>query len=376
MTTRILVTGGAGYIGSHVVKALGERGYQVLTYDNLSTGHPWAVLYGELEEGDILDQPKLTATLSAFRPDAVLHFAAKIVVPESVSYPLLYYQHNFTGTLNLLQAMQEVGVGRLIFSSSAAVYGIPDSIPIPENAPLSPINPYGQTKAMAEQVLADLTASPANLIQPSPRTSGHAQAGVVGVNPATIGQAGLQAQAEAAASHPGLCLTPEFRYVALRYFNVAGADPHGRIGESTSAPTHLMTIAMRAALGELPCLNVFGTDYPTPDGSCVRDYIHVEDLADAHILALEYLLDGGPSQAYNCGYGEGCSVLEVVESAKKVTGVDFPVRHVPRRPGDPPALVADATRTRRELGWQPRYDDLGFILQTAWNWEKNQHRRN
>lgn len=323
--SRVLVTGGAGYIGSHVVKALGERGYKVVTFDNLSAGHRWAVLYGELIEGDLLDESRLSEVLSAGRFDAVMHFAAHIAVPESVAQPLKYYTNNITGTLNLLAAMQKHGLHRLIYSSSAAVYGIPEVIPVPEEAPLAPINPYGHTKAMAEQVLRDL-----------------AQAG-------------------------------ELSYTALRYFNVAGADPAGRIGEGKDWAPHLITVSVRAALGRRPQgVQVFGTDYSTPDGTGIRDYIHVDDLAAAHVLCLEHLLATGESEVYNCGYGRGHSVLEVINTVREVAGVDFPVEFAGRRAGDPPALVADNRKIRERLGWQPRFDDLRRIIETAWQWEKRQ----
>ncbi|MEW8959674.1 MAG: UDP-glucose 4-epimerase GalE [Moorella sp. (in: firmicutes)] len=320
--TKVLVTGGAGYIGSHVVKALGERSYRVLTYDSLVSGHPRAVLYGDLVVGDLLDAAKLEAVVREFRPDAVMHFAAHIVVPESVAQPLKYYINNVQGTLNLLDCIKKGGVERLIFSSSAAVYGIPEQIPVPEEAPLNPINPYGHTKAMVERVLKDLDAA------------------------------------------------GEISYVSLRYFNVAGADREGRIGEGKEDATHLITLATRTAAGKRPYLSVYGTDYPTPDGTCIRDYIHVEDLAVAHVLALEYLLDGGKSDVFNCGYGRGYSVLEVIAAAKKATGVDFPVKYEGRRPGDPPVLVADAKKIRARLGWKPLYDDLEGIIYSAWQWER------
>lgn len=321
---RVLVTGGAGYIGSHVVKLLGERGYEVLTYDNLSTGHREAVLYGELVEGDLSQKDLLRKVLSEFRPQAVMHFAALIVVPESVKDPLRYYRHNVGYTLNLLEAMMECGVGCFLFSSSAAVYGVPETIPIPETAPLSPVNPYGETKAAVERILRDLSRSGA-----------------------------------------------DFHYLSLRYFNVAGADPSGRIGFAYPNPTHLIIRAVKCAKGELERLEIYGTDYPTPDGTCIRDYIHVEDLAEAHVLALEYLLEGGESEVFNCGYGHGYSVREVIETVKRVTGREFSVVETARRPGDPPALVADSRKIKSRLLWQPRYDDLDFIIRTAWQWELN-----
>ncbi|WP_461828695.1 UDP-glucose 4-epimerase GalE [Aquifex sp.] len=320
---RILVTGGAGYIGSHTVKLLGERGYELLVYDNLSTGNEWAVLYGRLVKADLADKETLRKVFEEFRPDAVIHFAAYIVVPESVREPLKYYRNNVANTLNLLEVMEEFGVKNFIFSSSAAVYGIPEEIPISEEAPLNPINPYGETKATVERILRDL------------KNSGK-----------------------------------DFRYISLRYFNVAGADPEKKIGFAYPNPTHLIIRAVKTAAGEFDKLQVFGTDYPTPDGTCIRDYIHVVDLADAHVLALEYLLSEGESAVLNCGYGKGYSVLEVVEAVKKVTGVDFPVEEAPRREGDPPVLVAKAEKIKSVLGWEPKYNDLEFIIKTAWEWEK------
>ena len=321
---RVLVTGGAGYIGSHVVKLLGEHGFELLTYDNLSTGHRWAVLHGGLWVGDLTDRKTLRRAFEEFRPEAVIHFAALIVVPESVREPLKYYRVNVGGTLNLLETMQEFGVRYLVFSSSAAVYGIPEEVPVPETAPLSPINPYGETKATVERILRDLAASGA-----------------------------------------------DFRYVSLRYFNVAGADPEGRIGFAYPHPTHLIIRALKVAKGELPQLEIYGTDYPTPDGTCIRDYIHVSDLAEAHLLALKYLAGGGESEVLNCGYGRGYSVREVVETVKEVTGRNFKIVEAPRRPGDPPVLVAKAKKIRSTFGWQPRYDDLAFIIKTAWQWERS-----
>jgi UDP-glucose 4-epimerase len=321
---KIFVTGGAGYIGSHVVKALGEKGFEILVYDNLSTGHKEAVLYGKLIQGDLADKDFLYKVLEEYKPDAVMHFAASIEVAESVKKPLKYYRNNTANTLNLLEVMKDLGIKNFIFSSTAAVYGNPQEIPIKESAPLNPINPYGQSKAFVEGILKDLALADSS-----------------------------------------------FRYVSLRYFNVAGADPEGRIGQSYKNATHLITRALKTAKGEYEKLYIFGTDYPTPDGTCIRDFIHVDDLAEAHVLALEYLLEGGNSDIFNCGYGHGYSVKEVVEAAKKVTGIDFPVEETGRREGDPAALVADSSRLKEKLGWKPKYDDLEFIIKTAWNWEKN-----
>jgi UDP-glucose 4-epimerase len=321
---KVLVTGGAGYIGSHVAKMLGEMGHQVLVYDNLSTGHAWAVLSGKLIIGDLADKSLLTETINTFLPDAVMHFAAHIQVEESVNNPLKYYRNNTANTITLLEVLKSAGVQKLIFSSTAAVYGIPDEVPVNESAPLNPINPYGMSKTVVERILRDLSYS------------------------------------------------SDFRYIALRYFNVAGADPGGRIGQAYKEPTHLITRALKTAKGEFSKLSIFGTDYPTPDGTCIRDYIHVNDLAEVHISALGYLMAHGQSRIYNCGYGRGYSVREVVKSAKMVTGIDFPVEEADRRPGDPPHLVADNTKVVNELGWKPRHDDIDFIIRTAWEWERKQ----
>ena len=322
MGMRIFVTGGAGYIGSHVVKALGSLGHEILVYDNLSTGHSWAVLYGRLVRGDLADAPFLEATLAGFRPEAVIHFAASIQVEESVREPLKYYRNNVVNSICLLEAMIRQGIRNFIYSSTAAVYGIPEKIPVDETAPLNPINPYGASKVMVERILKDVS------------------------------------QAHG------------FRYIALRYFNVVGADPEGRIGQAYKESTHLITRALKTAKGEFPKLLIYGADYPTPDGSCIRDYIHVNDLADAHVRALEHLMAGSGSDVMNCGYGHGFSVKEVVAAAKRVTGIDFPVLETDRRAGDPPALTADSASLRNKTGWSPRHDDLEFIIRTAWEWER------
>lgn len=319
---KIMITGGAGYIGSHVVKLLGEKGHEVLVYDNLSTGHEWAVLSGKLVVGDLADGTLLSDTLFGFMPDAVMHFAAHIQVEESMQDPLKYYRNNTANALNLIQAMKTAGIQRLIFSSTAAVYGIPDSVPVNEDAPVRPINPYGMSKAMVERMLQDLSQ------------------------------------------------TADFRYVSLRYFNVAGADPEGKIGQAYKETTHLITRALKTAKGEMSKLFIFGTDYPTSDGTCIRDYIHVNDLAEVHIAALGHLINDRSSRVFNCGYGHGYSVRDIVSSAKKISGIDFPTEYVGRRPGDSPCIVADNTRVRRELNWKPRYDDIDFIIRTAWDWER------
>jgi UDP-glucose 4-epimerase len=319
---RILVTGGAGYIGSHAVKALGKAGHEICVFDNLSTGHEWAVLSGRLVTGDLEDRSAIDSVIKVFRPDAVMHFAAYIQVEESVREPLKYYRNNVANTLNLLEGMRANGVANFIYSSTAAVYGIPERIPVSEDAPMSPINPYGMTKVMIENVLADLAAS------------------------------------------------ADFRYVALRYFNVAGADSGGQLGQAYKEATHLITRALKTALGEFPKLYVYGTDYPTPDGTCIRDYIHVDDLAEAHVRAMDYLLGTQKSIVMNCGYGSGYSVKEVVDTAERVTGFNFPVEETGRRAGDPPALIADSAKLKRETGWAPKYNDLDYIIRTAWEWEK------
>ena len=321
---KIMVTGGAGYIGSHVVKALGAAGHDVLVYDNLSTGHAWAVLHGELVIGDLADRDRLREVVTRYRPDVVMHFAASIQVEESVQEPLKYYRNNVVNSLNLLEAMTEAGVDRLIYSSTAAVYGVPDKIPVDESAALKPINPYGATKMRMEQVLQSLF------------------------------------------------LAGKIKYAALRYFNVAGADVEGRIGQAYAEATHLITRALKTAKGEFPCLYVYGTDYPTPDRTCIRDYIHVDDLAEAHLFALDYLQrDIVGASVMNCGYGHGFSVREVIDAVRRVTGKPFEVQETARRQGDPPVLVADSTRLRNLTGWAPRYDDLDFIVKTAWDWERN-----
>lgn len=319
---RVLITGGAGYIGSHMVKLLGEKGYEVLTVDNLSEGNPWAVTYGKLKVVDLLNYKALEEVFWEFKPEAVIHFAAKVKVPESVEKPLLYYENNLMGTINLLQGMQRTGTKYLIFSSTAAVYGIPEKVPVKEEDPTKPINPYGWSKLFAERVIKDFAS------------------------------------------------TTDIKYIILRYFNVAGADPEGKIGQVSKEPTHLILRGVKAATGQIPHIEVFGTDYPTPDGTCIRDFIHVMDLCEAHLKALEYLIDGGKSDVFNVGYGKGYSVLEVIDKIREVSGVDFKVIYGNRRKGDPPVLVADNRRIRDTLKWYPKYDSLDFIIKTALNWEK------
>jgi len=320
--SKILVTGGAGYIGSHVVRLLTDAGRPVVVLDNLSTGFADAVLGAELVVGDTGDRALLDRLLADHAVDTVLHFAAHTIVPESVSDPLKYYGNNTCCTRNLLECCARAGVKHFIFSSTAAVYGIPADTYCTEDSPLSPINPYGTSKLMSETMLRDLGAA------------------------------------------------SDMRHVILRYFNVAGSDPQGRIGQSTDKATLLIKVAAEVAVGKREQLYVFGTDYPTADGTGVRDYIHVDDLADAHIKALDYLLGGGESVTLNCGYGHGYSVREVIDAVNRVNGKPIKVKEEPRRAGDPPALIARADRARAVLGWEPRYDDLDFIVKTSLDWER------
>ena len=325
----VLVTGGAGYIGSHMVHALSDRGEDVVVLDNLSTGFPWAISpKAELVEGDIGDQELVSRLITEKSIDAVVHFAGSIVVPESVTDPLGYYHNNTVKSRDLLECCVKGGVPHFIFSSTAAVYGIPSSNPVFEDAGMAPISPYGTSKLMTEWMLRDT-----------------------------------------AAAH-------DLEYVALRYFNVAGADPSGRTGQSTPRATHLIKVACQTALGQRDHMAIFGEDYETEDGTCIRDYIHVSDLIAAHIDALDYLRDGGKSNVFNCGYGAGYSVREVIKAVEKAFGSSFDVRPAERRAGDPPALVAGADRVRSELGWTPQHDDLDFIVESALNWERHLERRN
>jgi UDP-glucose 4-epimerase len=319
----VLVTGGAGYIGSHMVHDLIDRGEDVVVLDDLSTGKKF-LLPGNvpLVVGSTGDLKGVTNILRTYKVQSVIHFAASIVVPESVVKPLSYYENNTSFSRTLIQAVAECGVRNFLFSSTAAVYGEPSRVPIPETEPLAPTSPYGSSKWMTEIILRD-----------------------------------------AARAH-GL------NFVALRYFNVAGADPAGRTGQSGSVATHLIKIAAQAALGQRKHVEIFGADYATPDGTCIRDYVHVTDLVAAHALALDYLRDGGESTALNCGYGHGYSVREVIDAVRRVSGVDFPVRESPRRPGDPAQLVAANGRLRTLLGWEPAYDDLDVIVDHALRWER------
>ncbi|MBK1646666.1 UDP-glucose 4-epimerase GalE [Thiocapsa imhoffii] len=319
---QVLVTGGAGYIGSHACKALAHAGYTPVTLDNLVYGHRWAVRWGPLVAGDIADRACLDALIERHRPTAVLHFAAYAYVGESVQDPGKYYRNNVAGTLTLLEALRDHGIPHLIFSSTCATYGVPEQIPIDEQHPQHPINPYGASKLMIERMLADFDTA-------------H----------------GLKS-------------------IALRYFNAAGADPNAEIGEAHDPETHLIPLVLDAAAGRRPAITIFGDDYPTPDGTCIRDYIHVTDLAQAHVRALQALEQGADSTRYNLGNGHGFSVREVIDQAARVTGRPIPVERGPRRPGDPPRLIGDATRIRRDLGWQPQSADLETILHTAWRWHQ------
>lgn len=316
---KVLVTGGCGYIGSHVVKILVKNGHEVIILDNLYSTD-FIPSYGKFYKVDLSDKEKVEEILRLEKPELIMHFAAFIVVPESVKIPLEYYKNNVENTIKLLDLMHKYNIDKFIFSSSAAVYGIPKENPISEETPLSPINPYGRTKAMIEEILKDLSL-----------------AGVL-------------------------------RYVSLRYFNVAGADPEGELGPNYKQPTHLIIRALKTAKGEYPYLEIYGTDYPTPDGTCIRDYIHVMDLAKAHVLAMEYLLSGGESEVFNCGYGQGFSVKEVIEKVKRVTQKEIKVVEGKRRPGDPPVLVADNKKIKRILKWDPEFDDLELIITHTWKW--------
>lgn len=323
----ILVTGGAGYIGSHTVKELLRDGFGVVVLDNLSRGHRELVLAQEFVECDLLDPEGLERLFSRYPVRAVIHFAAYTSVPESVAQPQEYYENNVVGSLNLLRAMLAHGVKDLIFSSSAAVYGDPQRIPIPEDHPTRPKNPYGRTKLMVEEILADYERAYA------------------------------------------------LRHVSLRYFNAAGSDKEREIGEWHEPENHLIPIVLEVALGKRPYLEVYGTDYETPDGSAVRDYVHVTDLARAHVLALKALLAGRKlARAYNLGTGRGHSVREVVETCRKVSGKEIPIREAPRRPGDPGILVADPTRAKNDLGWEPKFPELVPIVETAWAWVRLRHK--
>ncbi|MCE3277234.1 MAG: UDP-glucose 4-epimerase GalE [Propionibacteriaceae bacterium] len=324
---RVLVTGGAGYIGSQTAKALASDGIEPVVLDNLTTGHPWAVRWGPFVSGDVGDLDLLRRILCEYRVEGVIHCAASAYVGESVLEPRKYFHNNVANTLVLLDAMLEAGVGQIVFSSTCATYGIPDDLPIDENHPQRPVNPYGDSKHFVERVL---------------RAYGDAY--------------GLG-------------------WVALRYFNAAGADPDGELGEEHESESHLIPLVIEAALSERQHVDVFGTDYPTADGTAVRDYIHVADLADAHVRALSYLRHGGSGLALNLGTGRGYSVREVVATVERVGGRPVPVREAPRRPGDPPALVADPTRAAQVLNWRPQHANLESIVRSAWAWRVSRFRQ-
>lgn len=320
----ILVTGGAGYIGSHVVKLLGERGESIVVLDDLSTGNADAVLYGELVVGSTGDTELVSRLITDHGIDTVMHFAAHTIVPESVENPLKYYANNTCNTRNLLQACQQNNVGNFIFSSTAATYGVPDENVegCHEDLPTAPINAYGSSKLMSEAMLRDLSAA-SNL-----------------------------------------------RHVVLRYFNVAGSDPDGKIGQSTKNATLLIKVAVEVVVGKRDQLYVFGTDYPTPDGTGVRDYIHVSDLGNAHLSALDYLRSGGDSTLLNCGYGHGFSVKQVIDAVERVSGERLAVTEQPRRAGDPPSLIAKVDKIHQTLQWTPQFDDIDTIVRTSLEWER------
>jgi UDP-glucose 4-epimerase len=326
MTKAILITGGCGYIGSHVTRQLSEIGYKPVVLDNLSTGFRDALIHGEvLIHADLADSARTEAVLKDHGIETVMHFAASIVAPESVAKPLEYYENNMVNTLLLLQACERSGVKNFIYSSTAAVYGIPEGGIASEDAPTVPINPYGSSKLMGERMIEDLA-----------KTNG-------------------------------------MRFVILRYFNVSGADPQARMGQRSMDATHLLKVCCQTALGKRGSVSIFGTDYATKDGTGVRDYIHVEDLAKAHLDALAYLERLGPSVVLNVGYGTGYSVREVIETVRKMTGKDIKAVESPRRSGDPPMLIARADRIQQVLGWSPRYNDLAKIVEDAWRWERKKH---
>lgn len=324
MADAILVTGGAGYIGSHACKALKSAGFTPVAYDNLCRGNAWAVKWGPLEEGDIADVARVKAVIAKYRPLAVMHFAAYCYVAESVAEPLRYYRNIVEGSLSLLDAAQQCGLDKFVLSSTCATFGDPQAALIAEGHPQIPTSPYGASKLMVERVLRDIGAA------------------------------------------RGMA------WAALRYFNAAGADPDGEIGEAHEPETRVVPLAIRAAMTASAPLTVFGTDYPTPDGTAIRDYVHVRDLADAHVLALRHLLSGGESLAVNLGTGRGHSVRDVIAAVERVSARKVAVQFGPRRPGDPPRLVADAAQARKRLGWRPAYPELDGIVATAWSWHSRQ----
>jgi UDP-arabinose 4-epimerase len=322
MTMPVLVTGGAGFIGSHTCKALAGQGFLPVSYDDLSTGHAWAVKWGPLEQGSLGDERQIRVALERHRPEAILHFAARAYVGESVAEPANYYRNNVVGSFNLLEAARQYGIRYFVFSSSCAVYGAPNLIPITEKESLHPVNPYGFTKLVVERMLRDFDCA------------------------------------------------YDFRSVSLRYFNASGTDPEGEIGEDHDPETHLIPRALDAALGRLSHLDVFGDDYETSDGTCIRDYVHVSDLADAHVRALHALFDGAPTTAYNLGTGQGYSVSEVIRTAENVSDRRIPIRRLGRRQGDVAMLVADSHLAQSVLGWKPRFPDLETQIVHAWRWRR------
>ncbi|MBI05279.1 MAG: UDP-glucose 4-epimerase GalE [Pelagibacteraceae bacterium] len=321
---KILVTGGAGYIGSHTCKALSAAGMEPVVFDNLVSGHEWAVKWGELEKGDLLDRDRIAEVVRNICPDGVIHFAGSAYIGESFTHPAKYWRNNLTGTINLLDALIPVAVPPVVFSSSCTVYGVVDVDLISEVTPVAPINPYGNTKRAIEIMMEDYQVA------------------------------------------TGL------RHIVLRYFNAGGADAGGDIGEVHDPETHLIPLSIAAAFGDREVLKIFGTDYPTTDGTCVRDYIHVTDLADAHVRALQHLLDGGKSDVFNLGAGEGCSVRDVVDAVGRLVGRPVPVEEDIRRSGDPPRLVADTAHAQDVLGWKPVHSSLDNIVTTAWHWYRAQ----
>ncbi len=327
MTEPVLITGGAGYVGSHTCKTLAAMGYLPIALDNLIYGHPWAVQWGPLIKGDIADALVLNQIFSDYRPKAVIHFAAFAYVGESVEHPAKYYQNNVAGSISLLEAMRRHDCKNIIFSSSCSTYGLPLQVPIPENHPQIPINPYGRTKLMMEQIIQDYGSA-------------------YGI-----------------------------RYAILRYFNAAGADPEGQIGEDHDPETHLIPLLLQTVEGRRDYTEVYGTDYDTPDGTAIRDYIHVTDLAGAHLLALQHLTQSAQSLCVNLGTGQGNSVMEVIRTVEQVTGKPVAYRTVGRRPGDPPALVAKADQAASLLGWKPDFIDIRETISTAWNWHQSQSKK-
>lgn len=320
---RLLITGAGGYIGSITLKEALERGFEVLSIDNFSTGNKWAISGGKLLEEDIGNKEVVSKAIREFKPEAVMHFAASIVVSESVSNPLKYYLNNVSNSLKFLESLLENGIKYFIFSSTAAVYGINEKGKVSETDPLNPINPYGESKAFIERALRDFSKA------------------------------------------------YDFKYISLRYFNVAGADKSLKLGQVIKNPTHLILRALKKVKGEIEEFEIYGDDYPTKDGTCVRDYIHVNDLVDVHFKALEYLLESKKSDVFNVGYSHGYSVREIIEMVKKVTNKDFEVKIGKRREGDPPILIADNEKLKKVLSFEPKYDDLFYIIKTAWEWENN-----